>query len=133
MLGEVLKSRLSELSLASTNKLGKDAFWIILRDIAKDEIIALYPRKVDSDTIVPAYYEILSSNLDYIPEYFQEKLDSNNQERFRVINRNLFTSNAFHPDGLANQEGIIAYKEINEDKKGERIVYQGDVNYVNKN
>ena len=133
MLGEVLKSRLSELSMASTNKLGEDAFWIILRDIARDEILALYPRKVDSDTIVPVYYEILSSNLDYIPEYFQEKLYSNNQERFRVINRNLFTSNAFHPDGLANQEGIIAYKEINESKKGERIVYQGDGNYVNKN
>ena len=132
MLGEVLKSRLGELSEASTNKLGEDAFWLILRDIARDEILALYPKKVDSDTIVPVYYEILSSHLDYIPDYFKEKLDSNNQERFRVINRNLFTSNAFHSDGLANQEGIIAYKELNESKKGERIVYQGDVNYVNK-
>ena len=133
MLGEILKSRLAELSMGSTNKMAKDAFWIILRNIAKDEIINLYPRKVDSDTIIPVYYEILSSNLDYIPDFFQEKLESNGQERFRVINRNLFTSNAFHPDGLANQEGIIAYKEINEGKKGERIVYQGDVKYVNKN
>lgn len=132
MLGEILKSRLAELSMGSTNKMAKDAFWIILRNIAKDEIINLYPRKVDSDTIIPVYYEILSSNLDYIPDFFQEKLESNGQERFRVINRNLFTSNAFHPDGLANQEGIIAYKEINEGKKGERIVYQGDVKYVNK-
>ena len=132
MIGEVLKSRLHELTNASTKKVGDTAFWVILRDIAKDEIINLYPRKVDSDTIVPVYYEILSSNLEYIPEYFQEKLDSNGQERFRVINRNLFTSNAFHPDGIANQEGIIAYKELNESKKGERIVYQGDVNYVNK-
>ena len=132
MLGSVLKSRIHELSNASTNKLAKDAFWVILRDIARDEILALYPRKVDSDTIVPVYYEILSSNLDYIPDYFQEVLDSNNQERFRVINRNMFTSNAFHPDGLANQPGIIAYKDYNESKKGERIVYQGDVNYVNK-
>ena len=132
MLGSVLKSRIAELSSASSNKLSEDAFWIILRDIAKEEIISLYPQKVDSDTIVPVYYEILSSNLSYIPDYFQQKLDSNNQERFRVINRNLFTSNAFHPDGLANQVGIVAYKEINEGKKGERIVYQGDVNYVNK-
>ena len=132
MLGSVLKSRIAELSTASVNKLSREAFWVILRDIAKEEIISLYPQKVDSDTIVPVYYEILSSNLSYIPDYFQVKLDSNNQERFRVINRNLFTSNAFHPDGLANQDGIVAYKEINEEKKGERIVYQGDVNYVNK-
>ena len=132
MLGKVLESRLDELSCASTNINDDDAFWKVLRNIARDEIIELYPRKVDSDTIVPVYYEILSSNLDYIPDFFQEKLDSNNQERFRVINRNMFTSNAFHPDGLANQEGIIAYKEINEGKKGERIVYQGDINYVDK-
>lgn len=132
MLGEVLRSRIHELSMASTNKLGEDAFWVILRDIARDEILSIYPQKVDSDTIVPIYYEILSSNLDYIPDYFKQKLDSNNQERYRVINRNLFTSNAFHQDGLANQEGIKACKKINEGKKGERIVYQGDVNYVNK-
>ena len=132
MLGMVLKSRIHELSNAGTNKLGDDAFWVILRNIARDEIISLYPSKVDSDTIVPVYYEILCDNLDYIPDYFQERLDSNGQERFRVINRNLFTSNAFHPDGLANQPGIKAYKDMNESKKGERIVYQGDVNYVNK-
>lgn len=132
MIGSVLKSRISELSNASTKKMGEDAFWIILRNIARDEILALYPNKVDSDTIVPIYYEILSENLVYIPEYFREKLESNNQERYRVINRNMFTSNAFHPDGLANQPGIIAYKDLNESKKGDRIIYQGDVNYVNK-
>ena len=71
MLGEILESRLEELSMASTNKMAEDAFWIILRNIAKDEIINLYPRKVDSDTIVPVYYEILSSNLDYIPDFFR--------------------------------------------------------------
>lgn len=132
MLGSVLKSRLHELSNASENKFAEDAFWIILRNIARDEILALYPQKVDSDTIVPVYYEILSSNLDYIPEYFKEKLESNNQERFRVINRNMFTSNAFHPDGLANQEGIEAYKDYNESKKGERVIYRGVEEYVNK-
>lgn len=131
MVGDVLKRRIPELLNASTNKLGNDAFWVILRDIAKEEIISIYPHKIDSDTIVPIYYEILSSNLEFIPCYFQKKLDSNNQERFRVINRNLFTSNAFHTDGLANQKGIIAYKEINERKKGERIVYQGVGSNVN--
>ena len=46
-------------------------------------------------------------------------------------NRNVWSSNAFHPDGLAHQKGIIAYKEINENKKGSRIVYKGDSDYVN--
>jgi hypothetical protein len=52
-------------------------------------------------------------------------LPSNKQKRYRVINRNLFSSNAFHADGLANHDYIEAYKEINADKKGERIVYKG--------
>ena len=66
----------------------------------------------------------MCENIEHIPLYFRERLPSNNQERFRVIIRNLFSSNAFHPDGLANQEGIYAYKEVNESKKGERIVYR---------
>lgn len=122
MLGEVLRKRLPLLLTSSTKKTASNAFWIILRDIAREEIIEL-EEPVDSDTIIPIYYDILSSNLDYIPEYFQEVLPSNHQERYRVINRNLFSSNAFHPDGLANQKGIRAYKEINENKKGERIVF----------
>ena len=123
MLGDVLKRNLSKLKYASIKKVGKDAFWVILRDIAVEEIIE-YGGPIDSDTIIPLYYGILCDNLSYIPQYFQEILPSNKQERFRVIIRNLFSSNAFHPDGLANQEGINAYKEINEFKKGERIVYQ---------
>ena len=125
MLGEVLRKRLPLLLTSSTKKTASNAFWIILRDIAREEIIEL-EEPVDSDTIIPIYYDILSSNLDYIPEYFQEVLPSNHQERYRVINRNLFSSNAFHPDGLANQKGIRAYKEINENKKGERIVFVKD-------
>ena len=132
MIGDVLRKRMHELSSASEKKLGEDAFWVILRNIAKEEIISAAPQKIDSDTIVPIYYEILSNNIDVIPMYHREIIPSNNQERYRVINRNLFTSNAFHPDGLANQEGIIAYKEINESKKGERIVYQGVDNNADK-
>lgn len=132
MLGDVLKRRINELSSASNKKFGDDAFWVILRDIAREEIIALSPQKIDSDLMVEMYYKILMRNESFIPTYFLEKLPSNNQERYRVINRNLFTSNAFHPDGLANQKGIIAYKEINPNKKGYRIVYQGDVYNDNK-
>ena len=123
MLGDVLKREVHKLRYSSTKKCGDDAFWIILRGIAVKEIIE-YGQPIDSDTIIPLYYDILCDNLDCIPLYHQEVLPSNNQERFRVIVRNLFSSNAFHPDGLANQEGIYAYKEINELKKGERIVYQ---------
>lgn len=123
MLGDVLKREISKLQYASTKKNRQDAFWIILREIAKKEIIE-HNGLIDSDTIIPLYYDIICNNLQYIPQYFQEIIPSNHQERFRVIIRNLFSSNAFHPDGLANQDGIYAYKEINETKKGERIVYQ---------
>ena len=123
MLGDVLKREVHKLRYSSTKKSGDDAFWVILRGIAVKEIIE-YGHPIDSDTIIPLYYDILCDNLDCIPLYHQEVLPSNNQERFRVIVRNLFSSNAFHPDGLANQEGIYAYKETNELKKGERIVYQ---------
>lgn len=132
IFGDYLKSHLYLLTDASLKKVGSDAFWEILKQIAVKDILGIYPRKVDSDTAVPIYYDILSSNKDKFPSYFSEKLPSNHQERFRVINRNLFTSNAFHTNGLANQKEIYAYKEINESKKGERIVYQGVEKYVNK-
>lgn len=122
MLGDVLRRNISLLSNATTKKSGENAFWVILRNIATKEIIE-YGGLVDSDTIIPLYYDIMSKNLSYIPEYFQQILPSNKQERFRVIIRNLFSSNAFHPDGLAMQEGIHAFKEINEEKKGKRIIY----------
>ncbi len=123
--GDVLRRSMHQLSDASENKCANDAFWIILRDIAVQEVLAVYPSKVDSDIAVEVYYNILCDNIALIPPYFCEKLHSNKQERFRVINRNMWTSNAFHPEGLANQPQISAYKEINPDRKGERIVYQG--------
>ncbi|MGM9873702.1 MAG: hypothetical protein ACI31G_02115 [Bacilli bacterium] len=123
--GDVLKRNIYQFRSASENKNDVDAFWIILRDIAVQEILAIYPSKVDSDIAVEVYYNILCDNSALIPSYFKEKLKSNKQERFRVINRNMWTSNAFHPDGLANQPQINAYKEINPDRKGEKIVYQG--------
>lgn len=130
--GDYLREHIYLLQDASVKKVGSDAFWEILKRIAVQEILRMFPMRVDSDTAVPIYYEILSENEDQFPPYFSEKLSSNNQERYRVINRNLWTSNAFHPDGLANQKEISAYKEINENKKGERIVYQGVKEYVNR-
>ena len=125
MFGDVLRKRIAELKNSSAKRNDKNAFWKILINIAAEDIRSNFPHKVDSDIAVPLYYEILSSNLDNIPPYFREKLKSNNQERFRIANRNIFTSNAFHEKGLANQEGIIAIKQINEYKKGNRIIYQG--------
>lgn len=130
--GDYLRTHIYLLQDASTKKVGSDAFWEILKRIAIQEILSVYPGRVDSDTAVPIYYQILNENENQFPSYFSEKLSSNHQERYRVINRNLWTSNAFHPDGLANQKEIFAYKEINETKKGERIVYQGVKEYVNR-
>jgi len=123
--GDVLKRNIHNLSEASEGKNDSNAFWIILRDIAVMEIMAIYPQKVDSDIAVDVYYNILSENSLSLPPYFKQKLKSNKQERFRVINRNMWTSNAFHAEGLANQPSIKAYKELNPYRKGEKIVYQG--------
>lgn len=130
--GDYLREHIYLLQDASIKKVGSDAFWEILKRIAVQEILSMYPMRVDSDTAVPIYYQILSENEDQFPSYFSEKLSSNHQERYRVINRNMWTSNAFHPDGLANQKEIFAYKEINENKKGERTVYQGVIKYVDR-
>lgn len=130
--GDYLRNNIELLSKASTKKNGPNAFWEILKGIAIKDILLIYPHKIDSDVAVPIYFEILQENEQFFDPYFSKKLKSNNQKRYRVINRNLWTSNAFHPDGLANQKEIKAYKEINEGKKGERIIYQGVENYVNK-
>lgn len=130
--GDYLRNNIELLSKASTKKNGPNAFWEILKGIAIKDILSIYPHKIDSDVAVPIYFEILQENEQFFDPYFSKKLKSNNQKRYRVINRNLWTSNAFHPDGLANQKEIKAYKEINEGKKGERIIYQGVENYVNK-
>lgn len=123
MLGDVLKRRIHSLTNTTDRRTGSNAFWIVLRDIARDEIIEhKYP--VDSDIIIPIYYNILCENLMYVPDHFKETLPSNGQRRFWVTIRNIFSSNSFHRAGLANQPGIVAYKEINEHKKGERVVYQ---------
>jgi hypothetical protein len=127
--GDVLRKKIHLLSFASESKFGTNAFWEILKRIAVEDIYEIYPQKVDSDIAIPIYFEILQENESLLPVYFCQKLPSNHQERYRVINRNLFSSNAFHPDGLANQEGILAHKEINVDKKGYRIVYQRRVKH----
>lgn len=126
MFGDVLRRKAYLLADASGNKLSDNAFWVILRNIAVEDIKACYPDRVDSVNAVPLYYNILKENIQYIPQEYIEKMPSNNQEKFRVKNRNMWTSNAFHPEGLANQPGIIAEKVLNETRKGDRIIYQGD-------
>ena len=123
MLGDVLKRNIQKLKFSSEKATDRRAFWIVLRDIAREEIIECGDY-VDSDIIIPIYYKIISENMEFIPQYYQEILPSNQQERFRVVLRNLFSSNAFHADGLANQEGIVAHYEVNERKKGKRVVYK---------
>ena len=128
--GDVLKKRIRELSDASVNKKSDDTFWIKLRNIAVEEINMIYPDEIDSSIAVEIYYEILNDNVDFLPEYYREKLKSNNQERFRVLNRNMWTSNAYHPDGLANQKYVHSKKLINSNRVGRKIIYLGDKDYV---
>ena len=124
--GDILKSNLHRFRNVTSSRSCETPFWMIIRDIAAQEILAVAPSKVDSDIAVEIFYQILKENEDMLPTYYRAKLKSNNQERFRVINRNVWTSNAFHPDGLARQNGIKAFKELNPSRKGRKIIYQGD-------
>lgn len=127
VFGDILKTRLEEgkfLESIDTSAKKDNAFWIVLRDTAYEDIKNVYPQKVDSDIAVELYYSILLNNLDYLPEFCKETLNSNGQERFRVANRNTFTSNAFHTYGLANQENMIVEKVPNLKRKGEKIIFQ---------
>ena len=72
MLGDVLKKRISELKNTSPTKGGDNPFWKKLRDIAREEILELYPAKVDSNVIIPVYYKILKDNLDCLPNLMKE-------------------------------------------------------------
>lgn len=123
MFGDILRNNAHLLTDASEKSNDENAFWKILRDIAREEIKSFSPNKVDSDLAIELYYKILVEKIDLIPQSFTRILPSNGQEKFRVCNRNLWSSNAFHSDGLANQIGIKTKKVINENKKGYKIVY----------
>lgn len=131
MFGDVLKQKAYLLKDSSLNKMANNAFWKVLRDIATEDIINYYPEKVDSINAIQIYYSILKENEQFIPNYLCEEVPSNGQERYRIINRNLWSSNAFHTDGLANQKGIIAEKKLNTNRSGYRILY-GGINNDNK-
>lgn len=125
MFGDVLRKKITLLSNTSVNKNDTNSFWIVLRDIAVEDIKRCYPEKIDSSDAIALYYEILRNNECYIPKELTETLPSNGQEKYRVKNRNMWSSNAFNTDGLANQPGIKAKKVINKLKNGEKIIYQG--------
>ncbi|UUD37113.1 Uncharacterised protein [Mycoplasmopsis californica] len=130
MIGDVLKRELSLLLNTSKNKNAKNAFWRLIRDIAVQDIKE-FAKPIDSQTLIDCYYKILNSNLSYIPSYFQETLKSNKQKRYRVILRNIFTSNANHKDGLIHQKGIEYKTEHNLVRAGKKIIYKWNEKFNN--
>lgn len=124
--GDCLKKKLfANIFLSCEDKkTSQNAFWVVLRNAAVEDIRNIYPQKIDSDRAVSIYYTILSNNMDYLPDFVCVVLPSNGQERFRVINRNMFTSNSFHLSGLANHPNIIAKRVDNDNRKGEKIIFQ---------
>lgn len=121
--GDVLKQKIYLLKNAIKNKNSNNAFWKVLQDIIVEDI-KKFNQPIDSNILIPIYYKILKNNEQYLPDFVLERLKSNNQERYRVILRNLVTSNAFHKDGLANKPNIIANKKLNKNRRGEKIIYQ---------
>ncbi len=124
--GDCLKQKLQsgDFLKCENKKFSKMAFWVVLRDVAVEDLKACAPQKIDSDRAVSIYYDILDENMDFLPDFICDVVPSNGQAKFRVANRNLFTSNAFHPDGLGNQKGVCAEKVYNEGRKGEKIIFQ---------
>ena len=45
MFGDVLRAKVHLLAGSSTKKCGDDAFWIILRNIAVEDIKSCYPER----------------------------------------------------------------------------------------
>ena len=123
MFGDILRKSMHKFEDASKNKRSENAFWKILRDIAVEEIKNHHPQKIDSAIAIDAYYSILKKNEFLIPEYFKGIMKSNKQERYRVINRNLWSSNSSNQDGLASQPFVIANKMINEERNGYKVIY----------
>ncbi len=126
MIGDVLKRRICEVSDAKGGRGIKDGkkLWQILKDIAIEEIRLLSNERISSNDIIPVYYQILKENQNMLSPYYIEVLPSNKQERFRVVIRNLFVTNAFHVDGLANVKGIKAVRVVNSNRRGCRVIYQ---------
>ncbi len=118
MFGDILKKNIYRLKNASLKKNSKNAFWRILMEIAVEELKEYSPNKVDSGYATEIYYEILKKNEYSLPNYFKEKNKSNNQERYRVSNRNLWSSNSRNSNGLSNQLCISAERKMNEEKHG---------------
>lgn len=122
MLGDVLRKRINELSNCSASYNDSNAFWVVIRDIAREEILE-HNGKIDSDIFVAVYYKILKENEDKLPQYYREIIPSSKQERYRNVTRNVLTSNAFHANGLANQQGIKTLRDTNFKRKGLKIIY----------
>lgn len=127
MFGKILEKNIYKLKIASPKKSSKNAFWKILIEIAVEELKEYSPKKIDSGYATEIYYEILKKNESYLPNHFKEKMKSNNQERYRVINRNIWSSNNHNPNGLSNQPGVSAIRKMNEEKHGYKTVYSWGV------
>lgn len=121
-LGDILKAKFNLITNSSKCRNDDNAFWKVVRDIAREEILNCN-QPIDSDVFVGCYYFIMKQNEEKIPEYFRQIIPSSKQERYRNVTRNVLTSNAFHKDGLAMQPGIKTKRSINFSRKGNRITY----------
>lgn len=123
MFGDILHKRIKELSKTKyTSQKTMDSFWYCLRDIILEEIVNC-DQNIESDEAIRTYYNILKANEKYLPSSVKKKLPSNNQEKYRVCNRNLWSSNAWHPIGLENE--IATTLVLNTERKGYKRIYQG--------
>ena len=103
MFGDILKENIDKLEKADKKNFYKILIILAFEDIKK------YGRKVSSNAAIKEYFDILNENKHRFLAYFREI--KSGQERFRIINRNIWISNAYNHDGLANHKNIKATKE----------------------
>lgn len=124
MFGDVLKRRLPELKdTIDSKKEIPNAYWVVFRDIIIEELKE-YGNWVDSDIAIETYYYILNSNESFIPDFKKKILKSNGQESYRVCNRNMWSSNAWHRTGLESIVAIKSVQEPNYKRKGNKRLYK---------
>lgn len=109
--GEFLKSLFNNPYIKDSIKnTGKD-FYIFLKECFICDLILNYNKTNAnhiywSNEIIPIYYEILKENETFLPEETLEINDSTQQKKYRIINRNIFSSNSDNKNGLQNRREL---------------------------
>ena len=92
---------------------------VFICDLIYEYNITLKNQEVISNDVIPLYFDILKNNEGKLNEQLTKELKSNNQKRYRVIIRNIFTSNSENTEGLQNRVELAASRTSNPTRKNQ--------------